>query len=54
MNLRFGMMALLLCATAAVAQESGYQFTDVASVPATPVKNQAATGTCWCLETIIL
>lgn len=54
MNLRFGMMALLLYATAAVAQESGYQFTDVASVPATPVKNQAATGTCWCLETIIL
>ena len=51
MNLRFGMMALLLCATAAVAQESGYQFADVASVPATPVKNQAATGTCWCFAT---
>ena len=29
----------------------GYQFTDVAKVPATPVKNQASTGTCWCFAT---
>ena len=41
--------ALALCATAAWGQ--GYQFTDVASVPATPVKNQASTGTCWCFAT---
>lgn len=29
-------------------QTSGYQFTTVASQPATPVKNQASSGTCWC------
>lgn len=29
----------------------GYQFTDVVRVPATPVKNQASTGTCWCFAT---
>ena len=29
----------------------GYQFTDVVKVPATPVKNQASTGTCWCFAT---
>lgn len=29
----------------------GYQFTEVVTVPATPVKNQAATGTCWCFAT---
>lgn len=28
-----------------------YQFTDVVKVPATPVKNQASTGTCWCFAT---
>lgn len=38
--------ALLLAAFSAFAQ--GYQFTEVVTVPATPVKNQAATGTCWC------
>ena len=48
------MKALILtCAlafsTGAFAQ--GYQFTEVCSVPATPVKNQAATGTCWCFAT---
>lgn len=29
----------------------GYKFTTVVSLPATPVKNQAATGTCWCFAT---
>ncbi len=29
----------------------GYQFTEVVTVPATPVKNQATTGTCWCFAT---
>ena len=43
-------MALLLCATSVVAQE-GYQFTTIASQKATPVKNQASTGTCWCFAT---
>lgn len=41
--------ALLLAALSAFAQ--GYQFTEVVTVPATPVKNQAATGTCWCFAT---
>ena len=41
--------ALLLSAFSAFAQ--GYQFTEVVTVPATPVKNQAATGTCWCFAT---
>lgn len=29
----------------------GYIFTTVVSLPATPVKNQSATGTCWCFAT---
>jgi aminopeptidase C len=29
----------------------GYQFTTVVSLPATPVKNQSATGTCWSFAT---
>ena len=37
---------------AASALGQGYQFTEVARVPATPVKNQASTGTCWCFATI--
>lgn len=41
--------ALLLFAFSTFAQ--GYQFTEVVTVPATPVKNQAATGTCWCFAT---
>ncbi|MDR2919645.1 MAG: C1 family peptidase [Tannerella sp.] len=30
----------------------GYQFTEVVKLPATPVKNQASTGTCWCFATV--
>lgn len=30
----------------------GYQFTEVVRSPATPVKNQASTGTCWCFATV--
>lgn len=41
--------ALACSVSGAFAQ--GYQFTEVASVPATPVKNQASTGTCWCFAT---
>jgi len=29
----------------------GYQFTDMIRLKATPVKNQASTGTCWCFAT---
>lgn len=32
-------------------QPEGYVFTEVVSNPATPVKNQASTGTCWCFAT---
>ncbi len=45
---------LLSCAFALsglAAFGQGYQFTDVVKVPATPVKNQASTGTCWCFAT---
>jgi bleomycin hydrolase len=31
--------------------EEGYKFTPVIDLKATPVKNQAATGTCWCFST---
>jgi aminopeptidase C len=31
--------------------EEGYKFTPVVSLKATPVKNQAGTGTCWCFAT---
>ena len=31
--------------------EEGYKFTRVAELKATPVKNQANTGTCWCFAT---
>ena len=41
----FTLAALLCCASAMYAQESGYKFTTVASQKATPVKNQASTGT---------
>ena len=41
--------ALALGSMSAFAQ--GYQFKDVVKVPATPVKNQASTGTCWCFAT---
>lgn len=44
----FTLALLLGCSAALQAQESGYQFTTVASQKATPVRNQASTGTCWC------
>jgi bleomycin hydrolase len=31
--------------------EEGYKFTPVVELKATPVKNQSATGTCWCFAT---
>ena len=45
---------ILTCALACgslVGSAQGYQFTDVAKVPVTPVKNQASSGTCWCFAT---
>lgn len=41
--------AAILSAGSLFAQ--GYVFTVTDSVPATPVKNQASTGTCWCFAT---
>jgi bleomycin hydrolase len=41
---------LLLGAAGLFAQE--YHFTDVKKLEATPVKNQASTGTCWCFATV--
>jgi len=32
-------------------KDEGYKFTNVAEIKATPVKNQASTGTCWCFAT---
>ena len=43
--------AALFLTIGSFAQTTGYQFTTVVSQPATPVKNQAATGTCWCFAT---
>jgi bleomycin hydrolase len=34
-----------------VAAPEGYKFSTVVSLPATPVKDQAASGTCWCFAT---
>lgn len=42
--------ALILSVLSVFAQ--GYQFTEVMKLPATPVKNQASTGTCWCFATV--
>jgi bleomycin hydrolase len=39
--------------TAAFAQtQTIYKFTPVKDIPATPVKDQARTGTCWCFATV--
>ena len=35
----------------AAPEPEGYKFTTVVSLPASPVKNQSATGTCWCFAT---
>ena len=48
----FTFVALLVTASAVMAQNGkGYEFTDIVSNKATSVKNQAATGTCWCFAT---
>lgn len=43
-------IALAACALSASAQ--GYRFTDIVRNAATPVKDQARTGTCWCFGTV--
>jgi aminopeptidase C len=52
-------LILLLCVpvyaqkkgTASQKPGEGYKFTQVVELKATPVKNQASTGTCWCFAT---
>lgn len=44
-------LSCMLAFSVSAAFGQGYQFTEVVTVPATPVKNQAATGTCWCFAT---
>ena len=44
-------LSCMLAFSVSTAFGQGYQFTEGVTVPATPVKNQAATGTCWCFAT---
>lgn len=59
-NSLLSIVALILAITPLSAQKKNkdnavtpenYKFTSVVSLPATPVKNQSATGTCWCFAT---
>ena len=43
--------AALLCMGTSLSAQYKYEFTVVKENPATPVKNQASTGTCWCFST---
>ncbi|MGL4292190.1 MAG: aminopeptidase C [Bacteroidales bacterium] len=49
MKSQFLFLAMACLSGTAFAQK--YQFTEVVTVPATSVKNQASTGTCWCFAT---
>ncbi len=44
-------LSLLAASAALGVSAQGYQFTSVAEVPVTSVKNQASSGTCWCFAT---
>ena len=43
--------ATVVAITAFGAAAQGFEFTEIYSVPTTPVKNQAKSGTCWCFAT---
>ena len=45
-------LAVLLCTTALAQTQTIYKFTPVNDIKVTPVKDQAATGTCWCFATV--
>lgn len=48
----FTLTSLMMLSSIVGAQENnGYQFITIVSQKVTPVKNQAATGTCWCFAT---
>ena len=44
-------LIVLFCAGSYALAQYKYEFTTVKVNPATPVKNQASTGTCWCFAT---
>lgn len=44
-------VSILLLSSAFTSFAQGYIFTDVVKVPATPVRNQASSGTCWSYAT---
>lgn len=44
--------AIALCATVSAQTQTIYKFTKVCENPATSVKDQAKTGTCWCFSTV--
>lgn len=59
-KLFFALLALVITIQTATPQKAnkekepvpeGYKFTTIVSLPATTVKNQSATGTCWCFAT---
>ncbi len=52
MNMKTFLLSCALTLVAPGIPAQGYQFTDVVRVSATPVKNQASTGTCWCFATV--
>ncbi|MBQ6300507.1 MAG: aminopeptidase [Bacteroidales bacterium] len=45
-------LAAVLCTAAFAQTQTIYKFTPVKDIPATPVKDQARTGTCWCFATV--
>ena len=45
-------LAAVLCTAAFAQTQTIYQFTPVKDIPATSVKDQARTGTCWCFATV--
>ena len=45
-------LAAVLCTAAFAQTQTIYKFTPVKDIPATSVKDQARTGTCWCFATV--